>query len=302
MLHVAAELDGGPPRDLAAEIVARCLRGELDARFALPVLPATSRSEIEPLLPAICALPPNVTKAAILRLVGVGIPVRAQPAAKPAAADGADAAPDAAAAAGAAPTAESAFTPAELFEALHRIRARDDGDDNVSRAPAAAPAPAPTGAEPAAGAPTSAPLGSLVEATHACLKERKIFTADALAAALPRIVAHEPLPRLALRSVLQAYIYHPKLADLAFETLGTAVERAVWRGPHADEQFEGFARLAKKLLPRSLPTLLRVPARRLAPLLDESADLRAQLLKHITDERPGGLDPEVAALLEGAAT
>jgi symplekin len=144
-------------------------------------------------------------------------------------------------------------------------------------------------------------LAALIEATNVCLKERALFPPDVLSAAVGRLVEREPIPRLALRTLLQALIYHPKLGDFALETLEAVARRAPWGGAHGAELWEGFARCAKKLLPKSLGVLLRAPAPRLESLISESPELRAQLLKFVTDHKPTGLDPDVAALLEGAA-
>jgi hypothetical protein len=195
-----------------------------------------------------------------------------------------------------------------LLVALHHVRT---DDDETPPPPAEAPAAAedaPMGEAADAAElppPPSAPsvrLASLVEATTSCLKERALFPPEVLASALGQLVGEARIPRLTLRTLLQGLIYHPKLADFALDALDKVVSRAPWDEPHGAELWEGFARCVRKLLPKSLVLLLRAPAPRLAPLLDEHPELRVQLLKYITEHKPAALAPDVAALLEGAAT
>mmetsp|Transcript_19772 Transcript_19772/g.46370 ORF Transcript_19772/g.46370 Transcript_19772/m.46370 type:complete len:406 (+) Transcript_19772:476-1693(+) len=306
MLHTAAELDDAPPRELAVHVARLCDRGVLDARFLVPALPSLRRSEVTPRLPMVCGLPANVARAALLRLLGVGAPRRPPPTPPPKGSDGALPPP-------LPPPLLPPFTPAELLVALHEVRT--DGEQNLpsfAAAPAAAPAeadaapgPADTDAQldsPPAQVCVPVRLGALIDATNACLKERSLFPPEVLVVALGSLLEQTPIPRLALRTLLQALIYHPKLSEFALDSLQTLAQRSPWAQPNGGELWEGFARCAKKLLPRSLGVLLRAPPSKLEQLLSELPELRAQLLKFITEHKPTGLDPAVAALLEGAAT
>jgi hypothetical protein len=302
-LHIAADLEDVPPRALALEMTRLVDSGALDSRFLIPTLPALRKAEVSARLALLCALPTNVARAAILRLVGVGAPRRAPPPKPPPGAEPAQLPPP--------PPPLPPFTPSELLVALHHVRT-DDDPPQLEEPPLATGAPAsadvPMGGPSEASElapPPSAPsvrLASLIDATTSCLKERALFPPEVLSSAIGQLIGEPHIPRLTLRTLLQGLIYHPKLADFALDALDKVVGRAPWDGAHGAELWEGFARCVRKLLPKSLVLLLRAPAPRLAPLLDEHPELRVQLFKYITEHKPAALAPEVAALLERAAT
>ena len=100
------------------------------------------------------------------------------------------------------------------------------------------------------------PLKRIIDACGACFERPDVFPAEALAAALQKMVEFTPLPLLFMRTVIRRRRRRP-LREFTLGLLRTLARRQVWK---MDEGWE-VARCAKRSAPRSFPLLCELPPR-----------------------------------------
>lgn len=119
------------------------------------------------------------------------------------------------------------------------------------------------------------PLKKIIAACGECFERPATFTAEALAAALQKMVECTPLPLLFMRSVIQAETSAPTLKEFVLGLLRTLVRRQVWKMD--PKIWEGFMRCAKRATPRSFPVLCELPPAALGETLAKFPALREPL-------------------------
>ena len=127
------------------------------------------------------------------------------------------------------------------------------------------------------------PLKRIIDACGACFERPDVFPAEALAAALQKMVEFTPLPLLFMRTVIQAETAAPTLREFTLGLLRTLARRQVWRMD--PKIWEGFARCAKRSAPRSFPLLCELPPSALGEMLGKFPAMRQPLLAYASARR-----------------
>ena len=79
-----------------------------------------------------------------------------------------------------------------------------------------------------------------------------------MATALTKIVAHDPVPLLCMRTIMKAFAFWPKLVDLAMELLRALLARRVWT---MAQLWAGFPKCCQLAMPHSYPVTPATPVR-----------------------------------------
>ena len=121
-------------------------------------------------------------------------------------------------------------------------------------------------------------LKSAIDGVQACIAERSVFTQTEVAAALQQLVDADPIPLLAMRTLIQGILYHPKLAEFAAGTLlRRLAQRRIWE---KERLWVGFLKACHVGAPHSFGVLLSLPKPQLLQALDAHADLKQGLTVH----------------------
>ena len=119
------------------------------------------------------------------------------------------------------------------------------------------------------------PLKRIIDSCGECFERPEIFTAEALAAAMQKMVEMTPLPLLFMRTVIQAEAAAPTLKEFTLGLLRTLARRQVWKMD--PKIWEGFMRCAKRATPRSFPVLCEMPAAAMREMLQKFPALKEPL-------------------------
>ncbi|XP_075976917.1 symplekin scaffold protein [Anticarsia gemmatalis] len=130
--------------------------------------------------------------------------------------------------------------------------------------------------------PSKADLKYIIKATALCFAEKQTYSQDVLAAVLQRLTEEPEIPVLMMRTVLQALTLYPNLAPLVLNILTLLIKREVWNNKVA---WEGWVKCCERLVPRSTPLLLQLPARALAAC-SSAPRLQRALAQHVTTLTP----------------
>lgn len=139
-----------------------------------------------------------------------------------------------------------ALTPAEVLIAIHGI------EDHV-------------------------PLPMVKDACAVCFQQRTVFTQQVLAKVLNQLVEQTPLPKLFMRTVIQAVGSFRSLVSFVMEILSRLVSKQIWKSPNL---WVGFLKCADQTQPHSFHVLLQLPAVQLEKALLKHPNLRAPLTAH----------------------
>ena len=141
------------------------------------------------------------------------------------------------------------------------------------------------------------PLKRIIDACGACFERPDVFPAEALAAALQKMVEFTPLPLLFMRTVIQAETAAPTLREFTLGLLRTLARRQVWRMD--PKIWEGFARCAKRSAPRSFPLLCELPPSALGEMLGKFPAMRQPLLAYASAPAvQSGISRAIMAVLQ----
>ena len=141
------------------------------------------------------------------------------------------------------------------------------------------------------------PLKRIIDACGACFDRPDVFPAEALAAALQKMVESTPLPLLFMRTVIQAESASPTLREFTLGLLRTLARRQVWKMD--PKIWEGFMRCAKRSAPRSFPLLCELPPTALAELLAKFPAMRQPLVAYATAPAvQSGISRAIVAVLQ----
>ena len=95
---------------------------------------------------------------------------------------------------------------------------------------------------------------------------------------LQQLVDADPIPLLAMRTLIQGILYHPKLAEFAAGTLlRRLAQRRIWE---KERLWVGFLKACHVGAPHSFGVLLSLPKPQLLQALDAHADLKQGLTVH----------------------
>ena len=141
------------------------------------------------------------------------------------------------------------------------------------------------------------PLKRIIDACGACFDRPDVFPAEALAAALQKMVESTPLPLLFMRTVIQAESASPTLREFTLGLLRTLARRQVWKMD--PKIWEGFMRCAKRSAPRSFPLLCELPPTALTELLAKFPAMRQPLVAYATAPAvQSGISRAIVAVLQ----
>ena len=107
--------------------------------------------------------------------------------------------------------------------------------------------------------------------------DRRATAPQVIALGLQSLVEAEPLPLMTMRTIMQALVYHPKLAEFAMDLLRRLLARRVWTMPRL---WTGFVKCCAMSVPHSLPVLLALPKEQLVAALEQQPDLKEQLVPY----------------------
>jgi symplekin len=200
---------------------------------------------------------------------------------------------------------------ADFKDALDRLcglRIRSGWDDRDDRDDRDAPIARPGIAEEPYGTPQPLSASEIMEALHAvdparhgvalkkiiracgeCFERPAVFTKEALAGALSRMVEMNPLPLLFMRTVIQAETASPGLREFTLGVLRTLTRRKVWKMD--GKIWEGFVRCAKRSAPRSFPVLCELPEQPLLEVLRKFPTLTEPLRAYVNAPAVAGTVP-----------
>eukprot|EP01065_Artemidia_motanka_P032928 TRINITY_DN39909_c0_g1_i1.p1 TRINITY_DN39909_c0_g1~~TRINITY_DN39909_c0_g1_i1.p1 ORF type:complete len:808 (+),score=228.87 TRINITY_DN39909_c0_g1_i1:82-2505(+) len=136
-------------------------------------------------------------------------------------------------------------------------------------------------------------VGHITRCLDACILGcPDVFSAELLAAILPRLFSAKPIPTLAMRTALQAVASHPSMLQFVLRTCLPPLRlRCVWQGHKPSHQvlWRGMARMLIHYQPQTFDAILSLPE---AVILDlcASADpmspaLSAALRQHLAANR-----------------
>ena len=113
----------------------------------------------------------------------------------------------------------------------------------------------------------------VMEATSYCFASREVFTSEVgqaitsqviemtclcqvFAVVIQRLVDQSPLPKLFMRTVIQAVTHFPTLAEFVNSILITLVSKQIWTD---GSQWTGFVKCCEALEEKSIQVLLQLP-------------------------------------------
>jgi len=99
-------------------------------------------------------------------------------------------------------------------------------------------------------------LHKVMEATSYCFASREVFTSEVFAVVIQRLVDQSPLPKLFMRTVIQAVTHFPTLAEFVNSILITLVSKQIWTD---GSQWTGFVKCCEALEEKSIQVLLQLP-------------------------------------------
>ncbi|CAM8879005.1 unnamed protein product [Rhodiola kirilowii] len=119
------------------------------------------------------------------------------------------------------------------------------------------------------------PVKRVTDACNVCFQQQQIFTQQVLAKALNQMVEQIPLPRLFMRTVIQAKVAFPDLAEFVMEILSRLVSKQIWKYPGL---WVGFLKCASMTIPQSFSVLLQLPPAQLEIALKKTPAIREPLV------------------------
>lgn len=99
-------------------------------------------------------------------------------------------------------------------------------------------------------------LHKVMEATAYCFASRELYTSEVFAVVIQRLVDQWPLPKLFMRTVIQAVTHFPSLAEFVTGILTALVSKQIWTD---GSQWTGFVKCCEALKARSVEVLLQLP-------------------------------------------
>eukprot|EP00656_Telonema_subtile_P053203 TRINITY_DN7636_c0_g1_i1.p1 TRINITY_DN7636_c0_g1~~TRINITY_DN7636_c0_g1_i1.p1 ORF type:complete len:1021 (+),score=281.68 TRINITY_DN7636_c0_g1_i1:313-3375(+) len=106
-------------------------------------------------------------------------------------------------------------------------------------------------------------LRKVIEATAFCFTWKELFTSEVFAAVIQRLVDQSPLPKLFMRTVIQAIRHFDKLSGFVIEILRSLVTKEIWKD---ESQWKGFVKCCEYLGGKCIPVLLQLPVIQFKPL------------------------------------
>ncbi|EFJ23751.1 hypothetical protein SELMODRAFT_442688 [Selaginella moellendorffii] len=161
-----------------------------------------------------------------------------------------------------------ALTPAEVLIALHGIDQQRD----------------------------AVPLKKVTEACSACLQQRNVFNQDVLAKVLNQLVEQTPLPKLFMRTVIQAVGTFRSLVGFVMDILLRLVNKQIWKTP---QLWVGFLKCASETTPHSFRVLLQLPTAQLENALVKHPTLKTPLAAHASQPSVRSSVPRSSLVLLG---
>jgi len=159
---------------------------------------------------------------------------------------------------------EPPLTPAELLNRLHQM---DPDDLNVD---------------------PKQKLSRVITATTVCFSTelRKIFQKEVFAVVIQQLLDVTPLPKLFMRTVLQALVNFPSLVNFVVDILASLVSKAIWEDKG---MWRGFVKTAENAGAAALPVMLQLPPPQLIDALSSSDVLKTILVDHVGSAAPGSV-------------
>ena len=115
------------------------------------------------------------------------------------------------------------------------------------------------------------PLKKAIEAISECLNLQQMFTSEAIAVAIEKMVAMDPLPLLFMRTLIQCVNFHPGLKTFARGILAKLVRRQVWT--MSPQVWKGFVHSLKQLSPGSFEVIQQLPVEKLDDVIKSAPEL-----------------------------
>lgn len=111
-----------------------------------------------------------------------------------------------------------------------------------------------------------------------CFAERSLYTQERLSAAIGQLLDCPVVPKLFLRTVMQALALYPRLSGYVINVLFRLIQKQVWK---TDVLWDGFIRCCVKTQPQSYQVLLQLPPQQFQSVLKREPDLRTQLRRYV---------------------
>ncbi|GHP05709.1 hypothetical protein PPROV_000445900 [Pycnococcus provasolii] len=140
---------------------------------------------------------------------------------------------------------------------------------------------------------SSQDLRNAIEAVSECFQSRRVFTPESMASALAVLCEDSTLPKLLMRTAIQALAAAPELRNRLVDLLGRLTARQIWT---REDLWPGFLLLARNAVPASCGILLQLPPRHLQDALTKHPQLKVPLQAEVR-AHPSGVSRDALELL-----